>query len=183
MNKAIQGLLGTLMVFALAGCTVVNAATAPTPVGSASVDENPYGGFDVANPAPDEVILTVTKGKQTTNYSLNDLKKLKSREITILEPFVKKQQTYVGVPMATFFDAVGIKPTDKVSTLALNDYKYDDLARHFSESQGLIAYLRDGSEIPMDEGGPIRIVFPVGTPYFDFVDAWNWSIRSIDTVG
>lgn len=170
--------MGLVVALSLAGCTVVNAAPAPATSSSAET-ENPYGGFAVANPAADEVILTVTNGDKTIDFSTMDLKKLETTEVTIDEPFVNKKQTFVGVPMSVLFDSVGIKSTDKVSTLALNDYKYDDLAGKFTESKGIIAFLRDGTEIPMDQGGPIRIVFPSATPYFDYLDAWNWSIRSI----
>jgi hypothetical protein len=186
MNKVKRGLVGLSIVFLLTGCAGANApatdAASPSASASASAEENPYGGFAVANPAANEVILTVKGASKTIDLSITDLKKFETQEITIMEPFVKANQTFVGVPLSELFDAAGIQATDKVSSLALNDYKYDDQASKFTASKGMIAFLRDGSEIPMDQGGPIRIVFPSGTPYFDFLDAWNWSIRTISVV-
>jgi hypothetical protein len=43
-----------------------------------------------------------------------------------------------------------------------------------------LALSRDGEIIAMDQGGPIRIVFPNGQEYSDFLDAWNWSLRTIE---
>ncbi len=47
------------------------------------------------------------------------------------------------------------------------------------DSLALIATKRDGAPIPYDQGGPIRIVFPDGTPLSSNLDAWNWSLASI----
>ena len=50
-------------------------------------------------------------------------------------------------------------------------------------SEALIATRRDGAPIPYDQGGPIRIVFPDGTPLSSVLDAWNWSLASISVTG
>jgi hypothetical protein len=44
----------------------------------------------------------------------------------------------------------------------------------------LIATRRDNAPIPYDQGGPIRIVFPDGAPLSSVLDAWNWSLATID---
>jgi hypothetical protein len=41
---------------------------------------------------------------------------------------------------------------------------------------------RDGQPIAMDEGGPIRLVFGPKSKYFTYLDAWNWSLRTIKVV-
>jgi hypothetical protein len=73
-----------------------------------------------------------------------------------------------------------LEPDQQIATIALNDYRYTDSVKAFTASNGLLAVSRDGAPIPMDQGGPIRIVFPEDTPYFSFLDAWNWSLRSIE---
>lgn len=110
------------------------------------------------------------------------LEKLVTDPVTIFEPFVKAEQTFRGVPLKTLFEAAGISSTDKISTLALNDYKYDDIAGNFTSNRGILALRRDSQLIPMDQGGPIRIIFPTNTKYFSFLDAWNWSLRSIKVI-
>lgn len=180
MKKINALLMAALLAGMLGGCASAQATPEATASTSPSAtEENPYGGFPVDPPAANEVVLTVD-GAKSIDYTLPQLKALVQVEETIYEPFVKKQQTFKGVEMAVLFEASGIKPTDKVDTVALNDYKYTDSASKFTDSKGFIALSRDGSAIGMDQGGPIRIVFPDGQKYSSFLDAWNWSIRSIE---
>lgn len=165
-------------ILALSGCaTTTDAAPAP----SASASENPYGGFPVDPPAADEVVLTVV-GTTSIDYTYAELEEMATQQFEIMEPFVNQDQSFSGVPLAELFAASGIAPGDTVDTIALNDYHYSDAAEKFEGANGILAVLRDGEPIPMDAGGPIRIVFPSDSSYFDFVDAWNWSIRSIVVV-
>lgn len=180
MKKITTLLMAAVVMATLAGCTSATADAGVSP--SASPSENPYGGFAVDNPAPDEIILTVVGPTETDEYSMTDLEKLVSAPITINEPFIKAKQTFTGVPLKTLFEAAGISPEQKVSTIALNDYKFDDLASKFQDSNGILAIKRDQLLIPMDQGGPIRIVFPAGSSYFDYLDAWNWSVRTIEVI-
>lgn len=180
MKKITTLFMGALLIGALAGCNSASGDAEVSP--SASPTENPYGGYSVDNPAADEVILTIVGPAETDEYSITDLEKLASDPITIEEPFIKAEQTFTGVPLNILFEAAGITSDLKVSTIALNDYKFEDLAGKFTASEGILAIKRNDSLIPMDQGGPIRIVFPAGTSYFDYLDAWNWSLRTIEVV-
>lgn len=177
--KKISAVILALMVGAtLSGCSTseVGAANKPSPSATA---ENPYGGFPVDPPADDEIVLTVT-GTETIDYTMPELEALAQVEVTISEPFVNLEQTFAGVELETLFEASGIELTDTVATIALNDYKYEDKGSAFVDSKGILALSRDGDIIAMDQGGPIRIVFPNGQEYSDFLDAWNWSLRTIE---
>ena len=110
---------------------------------------------------------------------MDQLNALGSTEITIDEPFVKKRQTFRGVPLATVLQKAGVPDTATIDTVALNDYRYASAVAPMIGSQALIATERDGAPIPYDQGGPIRIVFPDGTPLSTVLDAWNWSLASI----
>lgn len=46
-------------------------------------------------------------------------------------------------------------------------------------NSGYLAIARGGKDIPYDQGGPIRIVFPDKSKWAKNLDAWNWSIRKI----
>ena len=180
--SAIKMLTATALLVAAAalisGCatTVPDSAATSTPSASAT---NPYGGgFEVSPPSATDVVLTVT-GTKIVNYTMGQLKALGTQSISIVEPFVKKQQTFVGVPLKAILEASGITPTQHLQTIALNDYVFKDTAANFESNNGLMAISRDGAAIPMDEGGPIRIVFPSDSKYFTYLDAWNWSMRSI----
>ena len=116
------------------------------------------------------------------SFTLAQLEALGTTTITIDEPFIKKRQSFTGVPMAAVLATAGIPATATINTKALNDYEYAAPASNFIGSQALIATQRDGQPVPFDAGGPIRIVFPDGSPLSSVLDAWNWSLSSIAVV-
>lgn len=154
-------------------------ASAATP--TASTTGNPYGdGTAIDPPARGETVLEVAAADgSTTAWSLRQLDRLGTQEITIQEPFVKQQQTFTGVPLATILERAGVPADAAIETIALNDYRYTADAAALTASQALVATTRDGSPIPMDQGGPIRLVFPDGTALSTDLDAWNWSLAEI----
>ena len=182
MKKLSIAILGALLIAGLSGCAASPAESSANVSPSARATENPYGGFPVDPPAADEIILTIVGPKETDEYTMPQLEALASDPVTIFEPFVKAEQTFSGVSLKTLFDAAGISSGDKVSTIALNDYKYDDTASSLTGNKGILAISRDSQVIPMDQGGPIRIIFPTNTKYFSFLDAWNWSLRTIKVI-
>lgn len=180
VRKIVTIAMALSVAWGATGCAPTNSTAQPAE--SEAVEENPYGGFPVDLPAADEIVLSVSNGTDTVDYSMAELIELSTTEITILEPFVEKKQTFSGVPLSYLFEQSGLTASDSVATIALNDYQYVDSVDAFTANNGLLAVLRDGEQIPMDAGGPIRIVFPAETEYFALLDAWNWSLRSIERV-
>ncbi len=168
--------IATTALLALTGC----AAAAPEPTTTAA-EENPYGGFPVDPPADTEIVLTVV-GEQTIELTYAEVKELADVELTIDEPFVNLTQTFSGIALSDLFELAGIQPEDRVDTVALNDYHFADDASAFIDADGVLAVLRDGEPIPMDQGGPLRIIFGADSSYVDVLDAWNWSIRSLEVI-
>ncbi|EHB55075.1 oxidoreductase molybdopterin binding [Mycolicibacterium rhodesiae JS60] len=162
-------------------------ASAPAPGNSAhlmssataSPTPNPYGIGAIDPPAALEPVLTVTGGSAPLSLTLDTLNALGSTTVTLDEPFVKRRETYSGVPLAAVLSKAGIPDTATIDTVGLDDYHYISAAKPMIESRALIATDRNGAPIPYDEGGPIRIVFPDGTPLSSVLDAWNWSLASI----
>jgi hypothetical protein len=146
---------------------------------SSAADLNPYGGVKVAAPAPTEIILTVQKGKIIKKLSMNDLMAMKTEIVRINEPFVKKVQSFRAIPLKNLFDLAGIKGSDKVETIALNDYVYTNSATNFISAYGYLAITRSDRAIGFDQGGPIRIIFPNKSKWSKFLDPWNWSLKSL----
>ena len=174
---------GTVAILGSAGC-----AAAPTPgntaaavaTASATVPVvNPYGVGSVDPAAPGSPVLTVRGGSAPLSLTLDELNDLGSRTVTLDEPFVKRRETYSGVPLATVLNKAGIPDTATIDTIGLDEYHYISTAKPMIESQALIATDRNGAPIPYNQGGPIRIVFPDGTPLSSVLDAWNWSLDSI----
>ena len=161
----------------LAGCTAGNAAPEAT---ESAANENPYGGFPVDLPVAEDVVLTLSDGTHDVDITMGELIDLSTEEFTIVEPFVETEQTFRGVALDELFAKIGFESGDSIATIALNDYQYVDTAGAFTSNDGILAVFRDGEQIPMDQGGPIRIVFPSDSEYFTVLDAWNWSLRSIE---
>ncbi len=177
-NRLIVVALGAAMLLpALSGCATQPVATI-TPSASPT---NPYGGFKVDNPKDTDVVLTVS-GKKTVEYTMGELKAMADQKISILEPFVKKRQDFGGVFLKALFEQSGISPSDKVDTVALNEYEFADTAANLEAADAILAVSRDGQPIAMDAGGPIRLVFATNSKYFTYLDAWNWSLRTIKVV-
>jgi hypothetical protein len=149
------------------------------PVDLASAARNPYGTSTVDPAAPNEVILTISKGARSADFAYPRLLKLKHSTITIYEPFLKKRQTFTVVRLQTLFNFVGISGSDKVVTKALNDYIFTAKASDFIKGGAYIAIKRNGAPIGYDQGGPIRIVFSDDSSWAKNLDAWNWSLESI----
>jgi hypothetical protein len=148
------------------------------PVGMAK-DSNPYGGVKVPPPSPTEIILTIQKGSVSKGISMKDLMAMKSTNLSIAEPFVKKRQQFRAIPLSTIFELAEIKGKDQVQTIALNDYIYTNSAANFLSADGYLAISRSGKPIGYDEGGPIRIIFPDKSKWAHFLDPWNWSLKSL----
>ncbi len=160
----------------LGGCS----APAEQPEASPS-SESAYGGFAIDPPADDEVVLTI-EGPTTVDFTDAELQQLATVEIDIVEPFIDEQQSFTGVPLADLLDEAGVPVDARIETIALNDYRHADDVGQWVGNEALLAVFRDGELIPMDQGGPIRIVFDDSSPAFDLLDAWNWSLRTIAVV-
>jgi hypothetical protein len=145
----------------------------------ATTTKNPYGTATIDPAAPNEIILTISKGGQKAEFAYPRLLKLKQSTIRIYEPFLKKRQSFSVIPLKTLFNFVGISGKDKVTTKALNDYIFTATAADFIAADGYLAIKREGSPISYDQGGPIRIIFPDGSKWSKNLDAWNWSLAAI----
>jgi hypothetical protein len=172
-------LLAALLV--LAGCGTGSPAASPAPEASAipTVAENPYGILDIDPAGPDEAILTVAGPNGSLELSTEALMALGATEITLFEPFVRMDQTFVGVPLATLVREAKIDQSAQLLTIALNDYRYTASVADLIASDALVAYKVDGRLIGYDEGGPVRLVFPKGSDLFTVLDAWNWSLKEL----
>lgn len=180
-----------LTVAVVAGCDMTNQAgtstqTSPTSTSAQAAPTsigNPYGGPTIDPPGPDEPILTVTGGSTPLKLTMDQLNALGRTSMTVDEPFVKKRQTFTGVPLAAVLARAGIPDTASIDTVALNAYQYSSAVGPLVASSALIATKRDDAPIPYNQGGPIRLVYPDGSKLSSVLDAWNWSLVSINATG
>jgi hypothetical protein len=167
MKKVLSGAIAILLAIVMANTAMATNA------------KNPYGTATIDPAAPNEIILTISKGSRKVEFAYPRLLKLKHSTISIYEPFLEKRQTFTVIRLQTLFNFAGISGKDVVLTKALNDYIFTGSASDFIASQGYLAIKRNGSPISYDQGGPIRIVFPDDSKWSKNLDAWNWSLSTI----
>lgn len=162
-------LLVTLLVLAACSGTPPALPDAPLPA-----------AFDSGVPAPtEEVVLTVTVGGESHDWDLPTLGLLEQHDLTILEPFVDEEHTYTGPLWADVLRASGtdLAAADSAELVALDDYVADIPVGAETLDGLLLARLEDGDPIPIEAGGPIRLVFPPDNPAADNTNNWIWSLR------
>jgi hypothetical protein len=145
----------------------------------AASPKNPYGTSTVDPAGPNEIILKISKGRKVVSFAFTRLSKIKTSEVTIYEPFLKKRQTFTVIPLVKLLTLAGISGKDKVVTTALNDYQFTATAEQFISADALLAIKLEGEPIGYDQGGPIRIIFSDKSKWAKNLDAWNWSLASI----
>jgi hypothetical protein len=166
------------------GVTLAAALTcgliyAPIGVANAKESKNPYGTGVIDPAAPNEVILTITKGSKKVEFAYPRLQKMKQSNISIYEPFLKKRQSFSVIPLKNLFNLAGISGKDRVKTAALNDYVFSETAESFISADAYLAIKINGQPIGYDQGGPIRLIFSDKSKWSKNLDAWNWSLVSI----
>jgi len=155
-------------VFGLSGCTTVQ----PTPSNSVLKDD-----FQA------EVAVEVALRVLETDYSLEQLQSRGTSEIEIFEPFDQADTEFTVISFGQLLLDSGLEESDQIVTIALNDYRFTDSVENFVRKGALLALLENGQPIPISEGGPVRIVFTEDSEYYKFLDAWNWSLASIEISG
>ncbi|MGD9957058.1 MAG: molybdopterin-dependent oxidoreductase [Candidatus Nanopelagicales bacterium] len=186
MNRALLAAsVAVLAALSVSACSSAaggagSSASASVPASASPSETNPYGAAVVDPLGPDEPVLTLSGGSAgKVGLTLAELEALGTVTVTINEPFVKKQQTFTGVPLSAVLDREGAASGAMIDTIALNDYEYSAPAARLEGSQAIIATQRDGQPIPYDQGGPVRLIFPDGTELAGVLDAWNWSLAEI----
>lgn len=175
MKKHIPSLLIGVIMLSGSSPTAI-AATTPTPTPASA---NPYGAGAIDPAGPNDPILTLSNGSISIKYTMKKLMGMHTTVVSIYEPFVKNRQKFTVIPLATLFSKVKITSSAIVITKALNDYIYTNKASAFISAKGYLAIKRNGVDIPYDQGGPIRIIYPDSSIWAKFLDPWNWSLSSI----
>jgi hypothetical protein len=125
--------LGKTLRITLAAALTCGLICAPIGVASAKESKNPYGTGNVDPAAPNEIILTITKGSKKVEFAYPRLQKMKQSNISIYEPFLKKRQSFSVIPLKNLFNLAGISGKDRVKTTALNDYVFSETAEISSQ--------------------------------------------------
>jgi hypothetical protein len=96
------------------------------------------------------------------------------------EPWVKRDLTFRGVWLADVLALAGAGPGATLKFTALDDYAVTLTAADVADGGVLLATADgDGGALPVDQGGPTRIVFRPGSRVGANPDQWIWSLRTL----
>ncbi len=102
-------------------------------------------------------------------------------ELRTYEPWVKKELTFRGVWLNDLLAAAGAGPGVSVRITALDDYVVT-LSPADLRDGGVLLATADGTgaPIPLDNGGPSRIVYSSGARAGLNADQWIWSLGTVE---
>ena len=140
-------------------------------------------GAVIPAPAGSDVVITITGGSATNagkelRLSLAQLESMRTVTATVYEPFLKRNVTFQGVPLQDLLDIAGA-PGDftEIDSAAYNEYAVTLPATILRHAGVLLATRADGETIPLDKGGPTRVVFTDTHPDTKNESLWIWSTK------
>ena len=138
-------------------------------------------------PPAGKVLFTMTGKVAKTNHASalafdqRTVEALGLNQIKLYEPWTKTDMEFRGVWLKDLVAVAGV-PADatRLHIVALDDYAVN-LSLADVRAGGIMLATRagDGSAIPIDQGGPSRIVFADGVEAGANADQWVWSIKEI----
>ena len=172
--------LAVLLVVSAGGCASGEGSRSEDPTSTlAALAED--GALPRPKGAP---ILTIRGNISRPNtqdevvLDLETIERLHIIDAEIFEPFLQERATFRGVELSTLLEVVGAEPSSGVVRLtALDDY---EVALPADGEGILLATRHDGALIPVDEGGPTRIVFLSDSTGGENLAHWIWSVSSIE---
>jgi hypothetical protein len=172
----------------LAGCADAGASSASSPgIPNGEIPTEITAGV-APLPAPvGDVVLTIRGDVTQPNdvdsvrTDLAGLEGLGVVSATVHEPFLGEDVDVAGVPVATLLAAAGVAPDAPTTWTALDDYQVRFVAGDLAAEGALLATRVDGRAIAIEDGGPIRILFPDDDgPIGRDSNQWIWSIAHIE---
>jgi hypothetical protein len=166
----------------LAGCGDGSQPPAPPAKSAASPSTE-----KVALAAPTGKVLLRIAGVREGNrkggiaaFDMAALERLSSADVTVKEPFLKRDVRFRGVRLGELLRVAGA-PTiaGKLKFHALDDYHVALTIDDLIKGDAMIATKADGKRIPLADGGPIRVVFLGKTAIAENTDNWIWSVDHI----
>jgi len=126
--------------------------------------------------------ITATNQAGVLAFDLPTVERLAVYDVPLYEPWTKQNTTFRGVWLQDLLAVAGVKAdATRLHVVALDDYTVD-LTMADIRAGGIMLATRaaDGSTLPIDKGGPTRIVFLKGVKSGANADQWIWSIKAID---
>jgi hypothetical protein len=195
MHSRTPGRIAALAaVLALTACGSATPATTAAPAPRATATTATIVSIATLKPGQDvpapagKPVFTVTGKISATNrggtlvFDQRTVEQLGLVQVTLYEPWTKQNLEFRGVWLRDLVALAGASTAaTRLHITALDDYAVD-LTLADIRAGGIMLATRagDGSAIPIDQGGPTRIVFLDGVAAGANADQWVWSIKQID---
>lgn len=126
--------------------------------------------------------IGVTNGDGALSLDEETLDALGRLRLTVYEPWVKQTLNFQGVWLGDLLRVAHPDPgAQTLHITALDDYQVElPIADVLAGGVLLATRDGDGHPIPVEDGGPTRIVFVEGVPSGASADQWIWSLATID---
>lgn len=189
LSRAVAGLVLAVVLASCAGAPAVAPAPPSAVRSSATVIEPPQGlAGDVVTAPRGTAILTLTgrivamNAGRSLRFDMPALDRLGVLKVGVYEPWVKQDLEFQGIWLADLLAAARLaSDASSLHLTALDDYQIDLTTADVAAGGIFLATKRgDGSPIPVEEGGPTRIVFTGGVASGASPDRWIWSLTTID---
>lgn len=136
---------------------------------------------DLSPADPADVVLTYRPpGSPVVALSIDQLESMTTVSATVHEPFLDRDVVFQGVPVDALLDVLDVgADVTSLHAVALNEYAVDLPVSIADHPGAILATRADGALIPVDQGGPTRIVFTDDHPDAADQSLWIWSLSSL----
>ena len=107
----------------------------------------------------EDTLLTVRHGDHERHYDMAALLAFEPVEITTSTIWTEGPQTFVGVPLSTLIQDLGVSDGTVVA-MAINDYSATIPLDEITPEAPILAYHRNGAPMPLRDKGPLWLVYP-----------------------
>jgi DMSO/TMAO reductase YedYZ molybdopterin-dependent catalytic subunit len=136
--------------------------------------------FGAPTGTPILAITGGTGGATPVNADYAALDHMATRTYNIYEPYEKKIINFTGVELGSVLDAAGVPASaTKLALTALDDYRVNLSTSDVRKGGVILATRVNGELIPVDHGGPIRVVFEPSNSAGTNPDQWIWSLKDV----
>lgn len=172
-----------LMIGSLVVATGCAGAAAPSGDGIEEIGQRTLDGGAVPDPAGAPVLTVVTADGERVGFDFATIERLRRVRTTVFEPFLEQDTEFSGVVLWDLLAAAGATAASQDAKLtALDDYEVELPLATLRSEPVLLATRSGGEPIPVEDGGPTRVVFPAGSELGENPNLWIWSVKEIVVV-
>lgn len=118
---------------------------------------------------------------------MKDLQSMPMTSYTTNLPWLKGEAKFTGITVSDLFNSLNIELPDVITVRGLNDYSVDILKSDIEQYQPIIAFLKDGKEMPVRYKGPYWLIYSLSQ--FPEINTASyhaqmvWQIEKIELIG